>query len=164
VQPRRFSYLEIAISAAIINTLINAPLGWALVPADALLPTWGLPGVAFDLVATAFGIAAGTVLVVTPQIRRQRATGKLAAPVLSDYWREGFARWPSAALKRALNVAVLTVLVSTPLPLAALAVLGTEGLDRPGYTLLKGAFAFVVGGLVTPVIAAAAAIEQKAEN
>jgi hypothetical protein len=50
------------------------------------------------------------------------------------------------------------------LPLAALAVLGTGGLDRPGYTLLKGAFAFVVGGLVTPVIAAAAAIEQKAEN
>jgi len=160
VQPRPFSYPQIAISSGIINTLINAPLGWGLVPAGTVLPTWGVPGVAFDLVATAFGIAFGTVLVVTPQIRRQIAAGKLERAALSAHWREQLGRWPRGALQRAINVGVLTVLAAAPLPLAALAALGTPGFDRPGYTVLKGAFAFVVGGLVTPVIAAAASLEQ----
>jgi hypothetical protein len=153
--------VQIAVSAGIINTLINAPLAWALVPADAVLPSWGLPGVASDLVATAFGIAAGTVVVVTPQIRRQLAMGKLAPPSLSPYWRGGFARWPRGALRRALNVGVFTVLISTPLPLMTLALLGSPSLDRLGLTLLKGTFAFVVGALVTPVIAAAATVEKR---
>ena len=161
MQPRPFSFLQIAIPAAIINTLINAPLGWALVPAGVVLPTWGLPGVALDVLATAFGIAVGTSLVVTPQIRRQVATGKLAPPVLSRYWQDQFAKWPRGAIMRALGVAGLTVLLSTPLPLAALALLGTPGLDRPELTLLKGVFAFVVGGLVTPMIAAGATVQPR---
>lgn len=164
VQPRPFSFWQFAIPAGIINTLINAPLGWALVPADAVLPTWGLPGVAFDLLATAFGIAFGTVLVVSPQIRGQVRAGKLARPVMRQKWHDDLARWPRNALQRAINVGVLTVIVFTPLPLLALALLGTPGLDRPGLTLLKGAFAFVAGALVTPVIAAAAAIEKSEEN
>jgi len=160
VSLKPFSCVQIAISAGIINMLINAPLGWALVPAGEVLHCWGVPGVAFDLVTTAFGSAAGTVLIVTPQIRRQVAMGKLAPPNLSPYLREWLARWPLGAMARALKVGAFTVLISAPLPLITLALLDSPSFDRLGFTSLKASFAFVVGALITPLIAAAATVER----
>ena len=47
-QPRPFSTLQIGLGSGVINALINAPLGLLLVKRGAVLPLWGLPGVAAD--------------------------------------------------------------------------------------------------------------------
>jgi hypothetical protein len=164
VTPRPFSYPQIAISAGVINALINAPIGYAIVPAGQSLPLWGGPGVAADVVATAFGIAFGTALVVTPQIRRQVGQGKLTPPVLSEYWAKSYAGWPSGLVKRAINLGVLSVLLAAPLPIALLALSGVEGLDRTQMIWLKGVLGFVIGALETPPIAAAATVASRVEG
>lgn len=160
-EPRPFSWGLTAVVSGIINVVINAPLGWLLVQEGALLGIWTLPGVAADVVATTFGIAFGTGLVVTPQIRKQVAGGQLLPPVLAERWRTMFAGWPASLMVRAFNLGVLGVLIFAPLPLLALYVLDVQPLDRVGVTLLKSTLAFVEGALVTPVIAAAATVAPK---
>jgi hypothetical protein len=156
--PRPFSWGLTALGSGIINVLINAPIGWFMVPAGTQLGIWTVPGVAGDLVATAFGIAFGTALVVTWQTRNQVARGQLLAPQLAARWHDMFAGWPRSSWIRGFNLGVWCVLIFTPLPLLALYLLDVQPLDRMAVTLLKGSFSFVVGGLVTPVIAAAATV------
>ncbi len=131
-----------------------------MVPAQGLLPVWGVPGIALDLVATAFGSAVGMLVIMTPRIRRKIASGRLARPTLPGPVRNGFARWPHRKWPLAIGVGLLTVLIATPLPLASMALLGTPGLDRIGFMLLKGSFALAVGALLAPVVAAAAIAED----
>jgi len=158
VPPQPFSVPRIALASGIINVLINVPLGFAIVASDGRLPTWGLPGVAADVVATAFGIGFGTALIGTGQFRKQVRAGKLAPPVLSAGLRDGLARWPAHLLHRAVNVGVLTVLAGAPLPLLGLLVLSVPSLDQTQLVWLKGSFSFVIGASITPLVAAAAAI------
>ncbi|NWG73891.1 MAG: hypothetical protein HXY24_04680 [Rubrivivax sp.] len=152
--------MHVAITAGLINAGINAPLGWVAVPAQHMLPIWGVPGVALDLVTTAFGSAVGMLVVMTPQIRRKMASGRLARPTLPAPVRSRLAHWPHRTWSRALSLGLLTVLVAAPLPLASMAVLGVAGLDRGGFTLLKGGFALAVGVLLAPVVLAAAVAED----
>ncbi|MBM4364225.1 MAG: hypothetical protein FJ104_16215, partial [Deltaproteobacteria bacterium] len=58
---------EIAPGAAVVNALLNGAIGWAATRELPVVPTWGLPGVAADLLATAFGVTFGTALVVPLQ-------------------------------------------------------------------------------------------------
>lgn len=160
-EPRPFSWALTAVIPGIINVLINAPIGWFMVPAGARLGIWTLPGVGADLVATAFGVAFGTALVVTPQTRKQIDSGQMLAPPLAERWRNMFAGWPRSLLVRSINLGVWGVLIFAPLPLLALHLLDVQPLDRLGVTLLKGGFSFVEGALVTPVIAAAASVAPR---
>lgn len=160
-EPRPFSWGLTALVSGIINVVINAPLGWFMVREGVWLGIWTLPGVAADLMGTCFGIGFGTGLVVTPQIRKQVADGKLLPPLLAERWRAWFAGWPASRLVRSINLGVLSVLIFAPLPLLALYLLDVQPLDRLGFTMLKGSLAFVVGALVTPVIAAAATVEPE---
>jgi hypothetical protein len=157
-QPRQFSWGLSALVSGVINFAINAPIGWFMVHAGSSLRVWGLPGVAPDIVITAYAIAFGTALVVTPQTQRQVERGQLLPPVLSQGWRRAFAGWPRSRLRRAINLGVLSVLLFAPLPLLVLWLSGVPELDRTAVTALKGGFSFVEGALVTPVIMAAATV------
>ncbi|HMI93016.1 MAG TPA: hypothetical protein VK509_16710 [Polyangiales bacterium] len=159
--PRPFSWGVTAFGAGVINFIINAPLGWFMVREGTRLGIWTVPGVAADLVATAFGVAFGTALIVPSQIRKQVERGQLLPPPLAERWRKMFASWPSSTAIRAFNLGVWGVLLFAPLPLLALYLLDLQPLDRLTVTLLKGSFAFIEGALVTPVIAAAATVPVK---
>jgi hypothetical protein len=158
---RPFSWGLTAFGAGVINVIINAPLGWLLVREGTRLGIWTVPGVAADLVATAFGVAFGTALVVPSQIRKQVAGGQLLAPELPERWRSMFASWPRSTFIRAFNLGVWGVLLFAPLPLLALYLVDPPPFDRTSVTLLKGSFAFIEAALVTPVIAAAATVPAK---
>lgn len=157
---RAFSFVEIALVSGVINTAINAPIGWLVVKPGATLPLWGVPSIALDFCVMAFAIAFGTALVVTPQTRWQVATGRLLPPALSPSLHAALARWPRSLFQRAVNLGVLGGLLFVPLPLFVLWVSDVPAADRVVFTLLKGSFSFVEGALVTPLIAAAATVKQ----
>ena len=158
--PRQFSWLHSAFVSGVINLVLNAPFGWAIVKPGTMIPLWGAPGIALDMLLMAFGLAFGTALVVTPQTRRQLSRGQLLPPPLSANLHALLSRWPRSTFQRGVNLGVLSVLIFVPLPLLALWLFGVDGVDRATFTTLKGAFSFVEGAFVTPVIAVAAMVGQ----
>ena len=159
--PRKFSLAQTALGAGVINALLNAPLALLLVRPGAALPIFGLPSVAADLVAMGYGISFGTGLVVTLQTRSALRRGRLLLPELPPRVHASLARWPSSVLHRAVNLGVLSVLLFVPRPLLALLVLGAHDLDRSTLMAFKGAFSFVQGALVTPLVVVAAGVAPR---
>jgi hypothetical protein len=155
-QSKLYDWRSQAVGGAVVNALINGGLGLLLVGPDGRLPLWGLPSLSFDLAAMAFGIAFGTGLVVTLQLRTLEAKGRLQCPALPPPLAEGFAKWPDAVFHRAFNLGVLGVLIFAPLPLAVLAFGFPEGFDRMGLVVFKGLFGAFEGAVVTPIIGLAA--------
>ncbi len=163
--PRSFSFWQTALGAGVVNALINAPLALVLLKPGASLPLWGLPGLAADLVAMAFGISFGTAIVVTLQTRNRLRRGKLLPPAIPPRLRASLERWPRSLPRRAWNLGVISVLLFVPLPLLVLWASGVPGLERTSLGVLKGCFSFVQGGLVTPLVVVAALVpERSAES
>jgi len=84
-----------AVAGGLINAVLNGPIGLLLLQGDATWPLWGLPSISFDTCAMAFGIAWGTGLLLTPSLRKQVASGKVAVPELPAGWREALSKWPT---------------------------------------------------------------------
>lgn len=158
IQPRTFSWTVTAIGAGIVNLVLNAPIAFFIVPSGGRLGIWSFPGVALDLWFTAYGVGFGTGLFVTPETRKKVERGKLIPPELPAGVRNYFATWPRTLLLRANNLGTAAGLLFVPLPLLALRAFHVQPLDRMSMVLLKGTFAFVVGAVVTPIIAAAATV------
>ena len=158
--PRQFSWFGSAFGSGVINLVLNAPLGWAIVKPGATIRVWGARSIALDMLLMAFGIAFGTTLVVTPQTRKQLSGGRLLPPPISPRLHDLLSRWLRSTFQRAVNLGVLSVLIFVPLPLFALWLFNIDGADRMLFTTLKGAFSFVEGALVTPIIAVAAMVGQ----
>ena len=155
-----FSWIETALGAGLVNVVVNAPIGWAIVPGTGLL-LWGVPSISSDLVATAGGIAFGTVLLVTPQIRGRRRQGKLASPVIGDRLRASLLGWPRSTVRRAVALGLLSVVAFVPLPLLALSLSGMGSVDPLPMAIVKGSFAFVTSALITPLIVLGAMLDER---
>lgn len=155
VSSRPYSLLGGALLGGLINAVINAAIGFVIVPPGERLPLWGIPSVALDTVAMAFCIAFGTGFGLTRQLRAQRRAGKLhppSAPRDGSVWTRGFERWPASLLHRSVNLGVLATLVFVPPALLALWWLVPGGFERSGLTLYKGAFGALAGATLTPFI------------
>ncbi|MDH5671584.1 MAG: hypothetical protein OEZ06_05500 [Myxococcales bacterium] len=154
-----YGLIGAAAGGALINALINGGLAWLLFRPDQQLALWALPGTAFDVVAMCFGIAFGTGLVLTPQLRRQQRDGRVTAPALPPERLLPFSRWPAGVFHRAFNLGALSVLLFAP---PTITLLWLAGLDAMGYAQLiafKAAFGAVHGALVTPIIGVGALVE-----
>lgn len=150
-----------AIAGGVINAALNGPAGLLLLHGDATWPLWGLPSLSFDTGAMAFGIAWGTGLLLTPSLRKQIASGKVAVPELSAHWRGEFAKWPASAMHRGINLGGLALLAfALPAVLVMLAC-GVEAWGRGPVTLYKALFGLVVGAVVTPITALAVVAEPQ---
>jgi hypothetical protein len=155
-EPRPFSWLGSGLSGGLINAAINAPLALLLVKKGALLPLFGVPCVAADLVAMGFGIGFGTGIAVTPQTRNRRRQGRLLPPTPAPWLRWWLNTWPEGLLHRAFNLGVVSVCLFVPVPLFVLWASGTHGMDQSSMAVLKGVFSFVEGAIMTPLVAAGA--------
>lgn len=162
-EARPFSWLGSAVGAAVVNAALNAPLALLLVKPGGRLPMWGLPGVAGDVVAMAFGIGFGTGLVVTPQTRLLWKRGRVRPPEVPAQLRAMFNTWPNHLLHRSLNLGFISLILFAPIPLLALWLLGIQGLDRSTLLVLKGGFAAIEGAFVTPIIGAGAFFPEARE-
>lgn len=138
--------------AAIVNALLNGGIGWAVTRGLPTFPAWKLPGVAGDLVATAFGVSFGTVLAMALQIRFDVSRGKISPFPPPASLAQVLARVPRAILPRSIVLGAFSVPVFATPALVWLALSGQEALTRTAFVWLKGGLAAVEGGLVTPFI------------
>jgi hypothetical protein len=147
--------IQQAVAGAIINAVLNGLFGWFSLPGDRTWPLLGVPSLSIDIVLMTFGIAFGTGLVLTPQMRKQIASGKVQPPALPMTWLEGYSRWPASGFRRGLNLGVLGVVVCA-LPVIGILVLADlEDVARGDLTAFKAIYGAIEGGVVTPLLAAA---------
>lgn len=140
------------LGAALVNALLNGAIGWGLTRGLAGFPVWRAPGVAMDLVFTAFGITFGTCLVLPSQIRRDFERGRATLPRLSARVRTFVDRFPRRFFARGLVLGALSIPVFAPPVLVALLAHGAPSLSRLAFVELKALFSAVQGGLVTPLV------------
>jgi hypothetical protein len=140
------------LGAALVNALINGAFGWLITRGLREFPIWSVPGVAVDLVFTAFGITFGTCVVIPWQTRRDFQRGLIALPDLSVGVRDFIARFPNGLLRRALVLGALSVPVFMPPVLLGLFSIEAPQMERLQFIQLKTAFSAIQGGLVTPFI------------
>jgi hypothetical protein len=140
------------IGAAFVNALLNGAIGWGLTGGLSEFPIWKTPGVAVDLVFTAFGITFGTCLVLPVQTRRDFQRGLVTLPELAPGVAALLGRFPEGLVRRAVILGAISVPLFAPPVLLALAASGASAMDRVPFVELKSAFSAIQGGIVTPFI------------
>ena len=161
VETRRYFITQTVIGAAIVNALINAGFGWLGMLTIDRLPMWGSPSIVVDTIMTAFGVAFGTVLVVTFQARKDYFKGK-ADPQLPTGWLGRLlAILPEGLFARALWLGLACVVLFVPGPIAWLIRAGVRDFGASDFIGFKAAFSAVVGALVTPLISLYAMISAR---
>src|SRR5262252_7601312 len=101
-EQRRYLFVECSIGAAVINALINGGLGWAATRGLSEFPMWRVPGVAGDLLATAYGVSFGTCIGAAIQARIDMSRGRITAPAtISERLSAIVAAMPRNLLARA---------------------------------------------------------------
>lgn len=154
MSPSQRLYLigQSCVGAAIVNAIINGAIGWGITCGMTTFPMWRSPGIAGDLVATAFGVTFGTCVCMAIQVPWDFGRGKITAVSLSPALAALLARFPRRTFYRGLVLGGLSVPVFALPIVAVLAVLGGGGMDRAPYIVLKAVMSAVEGAIVTPFI------------
>ncbi len=149
---RRYLFWQSCVGAAILNALINWGLGWLGTRALPILFLWRIPGVASDLTGTAFGVAFGTCIGASFQVRRDLERGRIARVAMSPGVAAVVSRFPSGALRRGTTLGALSIPVFAVPVVLVLVGMGVRALDRVPFLELKTVFAAFEGAVVTPFI------------
>jgi hypothetical protein len=149
------------IGGAIINAVLNGPIGLLLLQGDTKWPLWGLPSISVDTCAMAFGIAWGTGFLLTPSMRKQIASGKVVLPPLPQSWSIAFSKWPAKAMQRGINLGALALLFFAFPVIAVMAGIDQAPMGRVEVTIYKAVYGLIVGGIFTPLVALGAAADEE---
>jgi hypothetical protein len=159
-EQRRYLFVQSAIGAAVVNAALNGAIGWGATHGLTQFPTWQVPGVAADMLATAFGVSFGTCFGALLQIRLDTARGKITPPTELPPALAGLVRrLPKGLFRRAVALGLVSVPLFAPPVLVALAASGVVALDRGTFVALKAGFSAVEGLIVTPLIVLAALMD-----
>ncbi len=163
-QTRRYFIGQTVIGAAIVNALINAAFGWLAMLKLPVLPLWGTPSVFIDTVLTAFGVAFGTVLVVTFQARKDMFAGKVMPQDPTGALGRVVYGLPEGLLARGVWLGIACVVVFVPLPIFVFSALGLGSLSAGAFIGFKAGFSAVVGACVTPLISLYAMVSARGRS
>lgn len=138
------------LTPAVINTLINGWIAWAMHADSAAVSLWGEHGYWSDLVATGVLLPGITWMIIRPLLRHQAAAGKAPAidgvpqPWLSRFLPDGF--WSGAAVIGVIGglVGLVTVLL--------LQGLGAPAMPGKGYAVFKGLYGGMLPVLLQPAM------------
>lgn len=158
---RHFLIVDQCIVSGAINFVLNAAFAWYLFRAMAQVPmTGGSQNVLGDVIGTFFLLPLAVCLIVTPLVRRQVRSGKLAALNWDRTTHPLYRRLPASSFMRGLVLAVACTL-ALGLPLFGLMVaFGVNSMAYWNFVVVKGAYAGVLAAMVSPVIALAALGDQ----
>jgi hypothetical protein len=159
-EQRRYLFVDCVIGAAVVNALINGGLGWVATRGYPTFPVWKLPGVAADLLGTAYGVSFGTCIGAALQVKIDRARGRITTPnTVPDRLAPIIAALPRNLLARAIALGVASVAALGPLIALGLYFYGAPEFGRQPFLEVKAAFSAVEGAVVTPVIVLAALLD-----
>jgi len=153
---RAYLFLQCGVGAALVNALLNAGIGWVITVGLTEFPIWRVPGAAFDLAATAFGVVFGTCLVAVFQVRIDVTKRKITPPEVGPALGSVLARLPQKTFPRGVFLGMLAVPAFTPPLFVAFVASGISALDRSDFIALKAGFSAIIAGFATPFIVLAA--------
>jgi hypothetical protein len=117
---------------------------------------WHIPGVAGDLVGTAFGVTFGTCVFMAIQVPWDFRRGKITPVSVSTSVASLLGRFPRGAFRRGLVLGAISI-PTFALPVVALVLLAdSSGMARSSFIATKAALAAIQGAIVTPFIVLAA--------
>jgi hypothetical protein len=153
---RRYLVLEQGVGAVLLNFVINFAIAWAAFRGMSAVPMWGPQSIAGDTLATSFLLPFLTVLILTPLARREVTRGRLPAfervPADSAVLR----LLPSATFRRAVGLGAAATALIAPLAILAFHTAALDGIDAVSFMWIKAAYAGILAGIVSPLIAARA--------
>jgi len=157
---RRYLFVECVIGAAVINALINGGLGWVATRGLATFPVWKLPGVAADLMATAYGVSFGTCIGAAVQVRVDRKRGRISTPEsVPERLALIIQAMPRGLLARSIALGIASLAALGPFIALGLFLYGAAELGRQPFIAVKAGFSALEGAAVTPVIVLAALLD-----
>lgn len=145
---RRFLGVEIVVNA-IASGILSAAFVWLMFGGMALVPLWGMNGLAFDLVPTTFMITLMMTLGLTLFTRWRCATGR--APRCA-----GRSRLPTRVWLRAPLLAVTLTLLLVPASVLLLHLFGPDPWSYGAVMVFKILYGVALAAAITPVILLAA--------
>ena len=161
---RRYLFVQTPIASGVVNAIVNGAIGWGITRGLAEFPVWRLPGVAFDLVATVFGVALGTCVGSAVQAHLDLRAGRIAVPRdLPPRLERAVRRLPRGALRRGFVVGIAVTLLLCPFLLLGLGIAGEGGLPVPTFVGLKALLSGAEGALVSPLLVLCALREARPE-
>jgi len=162
-EQRRYLFVECVIGAAVVNALINGGLGWLATLGHPTFPVWKLPGVASDLLGTAYGVSFGTCIGAALQVKIDRARGKITTPsTVPERLAPIISAMPRRLLARGIALGMVSVAALGPIIVFGLFLHGATDFGRRAFIVLKAVFSAAEGAVVTPVIVLAALLDEVA--
>jgi hypothetical protein len=159
-EQRRYLFVECVIGAAVVNALINGGLGWVATLGHPTFPVWKLPGVAADLLGTAYGVSFGTCIGAALQVKIDRARGRITTPsAVPERLAPIISAMPRHLLARGIALGVASVAALGPFIALGLYFSGAHEVARQPFIAVKAVFSAVEGAVVTPVIVLAALLD-----
>lgn len=158
-EERAYVLLQGGIGAAIVNAILNGGIGWLITRGLTEFPVWRIPGVAFDLVATAFGVSFGTVLAMAVQVRFDVSRGRIKPFSPPSSVSRLVCRFPEGVFRRSVVLGAASVPLFAFPALLGLAASGLSGLERATFVGVKTILAAMEGGIVTPLIVLGALLD-----
>lgn len=154
---RRFLIVDQGIVGFVINFLINAAIAWYFFRAMAEVPLiGGSQNILGDIIGTFFLLPLIACVIVTPVVRRQVRSGKLAAFHWDRSGHRVFRLFPRSSFFRGVVLGIACTLV-LGLPLFAIFLAaGVHSLSYWQFVFVKGIYAGTLAALIIPVMAYAA--------
>jgi len=140
--------------AVVINALLS--LAFALLTSHgvAVVPLWGVHGMALDFAPQVFMVTFATTLAITLVARARVRSGK-AAPLGRE--RGGLLAWGSRnAFLRAVIFGLTATLILAPISAGALYELGRDSLLSQQFIIMKVVYGALLAAVIAPSIARAA--------
>lgn len=155
-----------AIGGGVINAVLNGPPLFLVMNADSKWHLWNsFPSLLLDACGMAFGVAWGTGWLLTVQLRKQVAAGKITLPARSEFperVQTDFGNWPASAFHRGFNLGGLAILACAVPVLGVMFASGVESWGLWPVFWFKTVFGAAVGAVFTPLTAVGVAVERPA--
>lgn len=162
---KRFVAMQ-ALGGGVINAVLNGFPALLVMSEETKWHLWNsFPSLVLDTIGTAFGVAWGTGWLLTIQLRKQVAAGKITLPAREEFparVQEDFGKWPASSFHRGFNLGALAILAMALPMIGALVAMGVESWGRWPVFVFKTVFGAVVGAAFTPLVAVGVAVERPA--
>jgi hypothetical protein len=150
---RKFLAVQLIIGA-FINLSLNLGIAILLFKGIDPVPLWGNPGIALDILATAFLLPWLTVLIVAPIARAEMKKGTIErfreelGSIRCSYLRF----MPKGVLAQSMIIGIGTTVIVAPAMVGILDAAGVSEMSHNAFIAYKTAFATVLTFPVSPVV------------
>jgi hypothetical protein len=152
----KFLIIDQGILAFIINSTINAAIGYVIYISRLTLPLWGMTSIAGDIIIMTFLLTVIVSYLVTLATYKKIKNGRLEKATWRRLSNQFLGILPANTFLRAMILAVLFTIILVPIVIATLAALGINEMTIMTFVIFKGTLAGFLGIIVAPLSAVCA--------